>query len=480
MVNGIRVDLPVEESGDSLLSPNTRRLSHLLSFSRMQLSLGWKTKETHVKEERDALAKFKREIARHKLEIPSSMVYAADHDATLMRFLRARKLKVDASMEMLKETLEWRDRDNVNQVLAELIPDWKLAVIRKHSRGAQLGFDKMGRPVYLDRPGFLDVEAIIKEGVSPDDFLRKHIRDMEYVANELMWQASLERGHTVDQTLTVIDATDIKISSLTKTVRETFGKITQIDQKHYPETLGATIILNAGWVFSSVFKVVATFLDPRTRAKIQVLGSGKKDVAVLEEFLDLNQIPTFIGGHLREEDVWDKGGVTAEDRRLDLECKRRHRLMEDGATLEEVNIPWNIRQRAERGTLRCATAQQNAAQNMVGMSVSISAMVALQSQYTLLGQDGHPLDTGDARATPAPHTSAETPPSAKASTVVREVLPSSPMAELPSLEQLGFELDVDVREALETLERILAKCRILLKEKRIVQVIEGEDEPLTQ
>lgn len=82
-------------------------------------------------------------------------------------------------------------------------------------------------------------------------------------------------------------------------MRETFGKITQIDQKHYPETLGATIILNAGWVFSSVFKVVATFLDPRTRAKIQVLGSGKKDVAVLEEFLDLNQIPTFIGGHLR-------------------------------------------------------------------------------------------------------------------------------------------------------------------------------------
>lgn len=40
----------------------------------------------------------------------------------------------------------------------------------------------------------------------------------QYVANELMWQASLERGHTVDQTLTVIDATDIKISSLTKTV----------------------------------------------------------------------------------------------------------------------------------------------------------------------------------------------------------------------------------------------------------------------
>jgi hypothetical protein len=65
--------------------------------------------------------------------------------------------------------------------------------------GAQLGFDKLGRPVYLDRPGFLDVEAILKSGVSTDDFLRKHVRDMEYVSNVLMWHASRHTGHTVEQ-----------------------------------------------------------------------------------------------------------------------------------------------------------------------------------------------------------------------------------------------------------------------------------------
>jgi hypothetical protein len=81
-------------------------------------------------------------------------------------------------------------------------------------------------------------------------------------------------------------------------VRDTFAKLTHIDQNNYPETLGATIILNAGWVFSSVFKVIATFLDQHTREKIQMLGSSKKDLAVLQSFLDLDQIPACVVGNL--------------------------------------------------------------------------------------------------------------------------------------------------------------------------------------
>jgi hypothetical protein len=118
------------------------------------------------------------------------------------------------------DTLQWRAAENVNQILTEIIPQWKLDRIRLHSRGAQLGFDKLGRPVYLDRPGFLDVDAILKNGVSTDDFLRKHVRDMEYVSSVLMWQASQKVGRTVDQTLTVIDATNVTLGKLTKTVRD--------------------------------------------------------------------------------------------------------------------------------------------------------------------------------------------------------------------------------------------------------------------
>ena len=39
--------------------------------------------------------------------------------------------------------MAWRKHDKVDEILTEVIPDWKLAVIRKHSRGAQLGFDKL-------------------------------------------------------------------------------------------------------------------------------------------------------------------------------------------------------------------------------------------------------------------------------------------------------------------------------------------------
>ena len=42
-----------------------------------------------------------------------------------------------------------------------------------------VGDGRQGRPVYFDRPGFLQVDKIISSGVSPDDYVAKHVQDME-------------------------------------------------------------------------------------------------------------------------------------------------------------------------------------------------------------------------------------------------------------------------------------------------------------
>ena len=54
-----------------------------------------------------------------------------------------------------------------------------------------------GRPVYIDRPGFLDVEKIMKAGVTTDDFLRKHVRDMEVRAHSGHICLGLQKGFRV-------------------------------------------------------------------------------------------------------------------------------------------------------------------------------------------------------------------------------------------------------------------------------------------
>lgn len=58
-------------------------------------------------QEREAVVKFKEEIRRARLDIPSAMCYSSDVDATLLRFLRARKLNVEKAITMLRGEAVW-------------------------------------------------------------------------------------------------------------------------------------------------------------------------------------------------------------------------------------------------------------------------------------------------------------------------------------------------------------------------------------
>eukprot|EP00959_Pyramimonas_sp_CCMP1952_P138539 2899533-Pyramimonas_sp.AAC.1 len=70
----------------------------------------------------------------------------------------------------------------------------------------------------------------------------------------MMYEASLLKGETVDQTLTIVDANGIKLTSLTKTVLTTFQKLTKIDQDYYPDSNAITLVVNAGMIFSGIFR----------------------------------------------------------------------------------------------------------------------------------------------------------------------------------------------------------------------------------
>jgi hypothetical protein len=70
-------------------------------------------------QEREAVVKFKEEIRRARLDIPSAMCYSGDVDATLLRFLRARKLNVDKALKMLRGEAVWRVSATDHMVLLE-------------------------------------------------------------------------------------------------------------------------------------------------------------------------------------------------------------------------------------------------------------------------------------------------------------------------------------------------------------------------
>ena len=68
----------------------------------------------------------------------------------------------------------------------------------------------------------------------------------------------------------------------------------KVGSDYYPEIMGNFLIVNAPMLFSGIWAVVKGFLDEKTRGKIKIIGSNF--MPTVEQFLDHENIPTFLGG----------------------------------------------------------------------------------------------------------------------------------------------------------------------------------------
>eukprot|EP00240_Pyramimonas_obovata_P006784 CAMPEP_0118948468 /NCGR_PEP_ID=MMETSP1169-20130426/47877_1 /TAXON_ID=36882 /ORGANISM="Pyramimonas obovata, Strain CCMP722" /LENGTH=170 /DNA_ID=CAMNT_0006894903 /DNA_START=245 /DNA_END=753 /DNA_ORIENTATION=+ len=78
--------------------------------------------------------------------LPPRMVIAGDVDATLSRFLTARKSNVPAAFTMLKESILWRRENNVETALEATPSGEQMDKIRRSISSAYTGFDYEGYP----------------------------------------------------------------------------------------------------------------------------------------------------------------------------------------------------------------------------------------------------------------------------------------------------------------------------------------------
>ena len=252
--------------------------------------------------ERSALAAFRTELTAGGVSVPKAMSANGGETGVLLRFLRARKLNVSKALAMFRETLEWRAAEDVDAlmraplVLDEFRENAKLYPASYHGR------DVHGRPVYMERTGTAKFAEVIKR-IGADGFLRMHLRAMEYQARVLLPAASADAGEAVTQMCNVIDVGDLSLYDTVShsEVLAAVRKIADVDQKHYPENLGVTLVCNAPWSFQAAWAVVRQFLDAKTAAKFVVVGSGASGVAELEKTLGKGRVPAFLGGTCRCE-----------------------------------------------------------------------------------------------------------------------------------------------------------------------------------
>jgi len=212
-------------------------------------------------------------------------------DATLARYLRAKSWQVEPAIQQMKEYLQWRKSNNIDNILADTnFPSRDL--IRTIAPYAYHNMDKEGRPIYIQKTGRIAVGALVDEKIlNQEHFFHSHIWGVEYLQRK-MHEHSLERGERVNGITTILDFDGLGFHH--RNCLHVLKKCLDFDQKYYPDYVAKLYVINSPWVTPYLFTAVQVFLDEVTKSRIQVV-SGNPAEFLLQHITPEN-LPAEYGG----------------------------------------------------------------------------------------------------------------------------------------------------------------------------------------
>lgn len=212
-------------------------------------------------------------------------------DPTLLRFLRARKFDLPAAKLMWENNEKWRKEFGTDGIARHF--DYPEAVeVDKYYPQFYHKTDREGRPIYIEQLGKLDINKLY--AITTQERQLQHlVSEYEEFLSTRLPACSKATGKLVETSCTIMDLNGAGISTFYK-VKDYVSAASGIGQNNYPETMGLFFIVNAPYLFSTVWSFIKPWLDEVTVAKIHILGKGYK--TELLKYIPEENLPKDLGG----------------------------------------------------------------------------------------------------------------------------------------------------------------------------------------
>ena len=220
-------------------------------------------------------------------------------EESLLRFYLARKCNTQLAFGMLKHAMLWRISYRADRMLPHGSEDNKnLDRLWAYWPGRFMGADREGMPVWVERFGHVDPSSLL-DTVPDEDLIHFHLWIQEMIGQALRRANDAlpeEAQRKVCRHIAIMDLDSLGMKHYHSKGLDLLKQCIKLDESCYPERLSRLFVVNAPTVFRIIWAVVKPWLDPRTLAKISILGSDF--TADLLAHIPHDQLPVAFGGGL--------------------------------------------------------------------------------------------------------------------------------------------------------------------------------------
>ncbi|KAH8114662.1 CRAL/TRIO domain-containing protein [Phellopilus nigrolimitatus] len=288
-------------------------------------------------EQEATLAEFKENLAKADLYTPVTEGSKASHDdATVLRFLRARRFDPVKAQKQFADRAAWEKEHDVYRLFANF-PSDEFENSRRYYPRWTGRRDRQGIPIYVYRLGAVSGDVQDEITSVPPKRRYERIVVLYEAMTRFVSPLCTFLPHAIDPTpitsvSTIVDLNGVSLRQMW-TLRTHLQEASVLANANYPETLGTVVVVNAPAFFSTVWGWIKGWFDEYTREKIFIIGAlkggdsaGDRDLMAL---IAPENLPKRYGGEL-EWDFFDEPTLDEEARAVIGRMPKGPWIFEDG------------------------------------------------------------------------------------------------------------------------------------------------------